>query len=267
MEDFKQIYKNKLAEIRDLYPLLKNHSDVWALGLYQSICEEQILKEFVSKTIPMDKTYRELFKRFDELTETANFNGNNDNTFSLALDKASLTNIPEIIKFLDTFGWYPSYMYSPDYDLKYSKENLKKILSSNRWPLSITFEAKYDTEEYPKKALYHLVPDILLKKVELSGLTPRSKSKIANHPDRVYLLNPADESEYEDIALALYQSLPQEIRDKIKTYYLLRIDIDELKNRIKFYTDPNFRIANGAVWTYQNIAPKYIENLGTVNIG
>jgi hypothetical protein len=271
------VFKRKIAEIKDEYPLLENHGDLWALGMYDSICEEQILKEFISQTIEADKTSKELDKRFPALDISINIES--PKVFSINLPKSAFKYWGEISKFLDTFGWYPSYIALVTEDFfggflkdkgKYSNESMNTMMKSadDEDAIQISIEAKYDTEQQPEKYYYHLVPDIYLDKVELKGLTPKTKSKIATHPERVYLLNPDNEDEFEKIANMLYDKTPsKETKSKIKNYHLLRINADAIKDKVKFYNDPNFRIGNGAVWTYQNIAPKYIEKIETIPIG
>jgi hypothetical protein len=271
------VFKRKIAEIKDEYPLLENHGDLWALGIYDSICEEQILKEFISQTIEADKTSKELDKRFPALDISINIES--PKVFSISLPKSAFKYWSEIYKFLDTFGWYPSYIALVTEDFfggflkdrgKYSNESMNIMMKSadDEDAIQIQMEAKYDTEQQPEKYYYHLVPDIYLDKVELKGLTPKTKSKIATHPERVYLLNPGNEDEFEKIANMLYDKTPsKETKSKIENYYLLRINADAIKDKVKFYDDPNFRIGNGAVWTYQNIAPKYIEKIETIPVG
>lgn len=271
------VFKRKIAEIKDEYPLLENHGDLWALGMYDAICEEQILKEFISQTIEADKTSKELDKRFPALDISINIES--PKVFSISLPKSAFKYWSEIYKFLDTFGWYPSYIVLVTEDFfggflkdrgKYSNESMNTMMKSadDEDAIQIQMEAKYDTEQQPEKYYYHLVPDIYLDKVELKGLTPKTKSKIATHPERVYLLNPGNEDEFEKIANMLYDKTPsKETKSKIENYYLLRINADAIKDKVKFYDDPNFRIGNGAVWTYQNIAPKYIEKIETIPVG
>jgi hypothetical protein len=270
------VFRNKIAEIKDEYPLLENHGDLWTIGMYEAICEEQILKEFVSQTIPANKTVKELEKRFPASNPL--FNVDTSKVFSMKLPKPDFKYWSEMYKFLDTFGWYPSYIVLVDEDSfwgdakmndKYSNELMNQMMeeASDTDTIQISMEAKYDTEQQPEKYYYHLVPDIFLNNVELKGLTPKTKSKIAAHPERVYLLNPGNEKEYETIANMLYAKTPsKETKAKIENYYLLRIDAEAIKDKVKFYNDPNFQIGNGAVWTYQNIAPKYIEKIKTIPI-
>jgi hypothetical protein len=256
------LFKKKLAEIRDEYPLLENHSDLWVIGMYDVICEEQILKEFVSQTIEAGKTVKEFERRFPN-TEVA-FEIDNAKSFKISLNPEDFKYWDDMLKYLDSFGWYPSFIQD---GFNYEKYSPKAIDKFKDYYAVITMEAKYDTQQTPDKYYYHLVPDIYLPKVELKGLTPKTQSKIAAHPGRVYLLNQDNEDEYETIANMLYDKIPSEAtKDKIDQYYLLQIDANALKDKAKFYNDPNFEIGNGAVWTYQNIAPKYIKNIDTIPI-
>ena len=123
------------------------------------------------------------------------------------------------------------------------------------------FEPKYDYEITPTGNIYHLVPDVNLKKVQMMGLTPKTPSKMTKHPERIYFMNPASYDEYYETALALFNSVPVETQKLIKNYYLLQITPNINSN---FYVDPNFNLANGAIWTYQNIPPSHIEILDKI---
>jgi len=261
-------FKRKIAEIKDEYPLLQNHGDVWVIGMYETICEEQILKEFVSQTIEADKTVKEFERRFPN-TKTE-FEVDNPKSFKIALYPNDFKYWKDMLKYLDSFGWYPSFIISDVANIKYTPPTLKKIQIYSylkNVPIIIMMEAKYDTLQTPDKYYYHLVPDIYLPKIELKGLTPKTQSKLATHPGRVYLLNQDNEKEYETIVNMLYNQIPSKrTKEMVEKYYLLQIDADAIKDKARFYNDPNFQIGNGAVWTYQNIAPKYIKNIDTIPI-
>lgn len=264
--DFKNRLKQEIDKIHDLYPGLKNLGTVWTLGLYESICDNQIINEFVSKTIPASKTIEEFnkrFKGFSKLKVDDDFD-DDEGSIKLILSPDDYDKFEEINKFLDSFGYFPAFISEP-MPKKYSLNNLN---TSFEWgkKIHIRYESKYDTEIVNRENTYfHLIPDIYLEKVKLIGLTPRSKSKIANHPERIYLLNPDSMDEYEQIAQMLYEALPGDQQERIKKYYLLGIDSNDIKD-IKLYRDPNFPVGNGAVWTYQNIPPKYIEVLDEINV-
>lgn len=260
------VFKRKIAEIKDEYPLLENHGDLWTIGMYDAICEEQILKEFISQTIEASKTVKEFERRFPN-TEVE-FDIDNPKSFKLALSFQDFKYWDDMLSYFDSYGWYPSFIHNGWDHERYSAKAVDKFSNAGDFPVVIIMEAKYDTLQTPDQYYYHLVPDIFLNSVELKGLTPKTKSKIAAHPERVYLLNPGNEKQYKTIANMLYDKTPsEETKAKIENYYLLRIDADALKDKVKFYNDPNFEIGNGAVWTYQNIAPKYIEKIETIPVG
>lgn len=242
-----------IQEILEQYPNLSKHSDAWVIGLYQSICEEQVLQEFIERTINPDKTLETLDKRFFGKFKTAD----NDPGHGIWIkyDTKHFKNINDINKFLDSFGWFPENIahFGP-----YNKDNLVKAFKESS-TTTVYYGAKYDTEEKILTPLYHLVPDVLYKHVLLKGLTPKTKSKISSHPERIYLLNPTDQENYYDVALTLWNSIPPSTtKNAIQDYYLLKIDTSKLPKH-KFYTDPKFYMADGAVWTYQNIPTSAIQ--------
>ena len=253
MSDFFKEYFIKINEIKRLYPSLKKYGDVWVMGSYNNIYEQQILKEFITKTISQSKTVDELFKRFDiDLIEE---NGAN---IICSFKKEQFKYINELNKFMESFGWYPAIFESGE---KYSEENLDMVVSTKE-KTYIIYEPKFDVQvDIKEDYLYHLVPDVLYKRVMMSGLTPKNKEKIAAHPERVYLLNPT--SDYEEISLSLWDKWSEQTKNIIEYYYLLQIDAQKLieERGVKFYKDPNFYVGNGAVWCFENIPPLYIKEI------
>ena len=209
--------------IKDDYPILYKFGEVQGTFLYESIKKDQILNEFITKTISPEITLKQLTSK----------NTYQDNKIFIQ-DPSD-----KDLKVLNSFGWYNSS----------NKNNI------------YAFEPKYDYKITPLGYIYHLVPDINLKKVKMFGLTPKTKSKITKHPERVYFMNPASRDEYYETALALFNSVPAETQKLIENYYLLQITPNINSN---FYVDPNFNLANGAIWTYQNIPPSHIEILNKI---
>jgi hypothetical protein len=275
--DFSKKYKQKLDEIKRTYPKLGGGSDVWVLGLYNAICEQQLLNEFITKTISINKTKQELTKRFpnkiDRITNSEKIDKDDFYKYfqiNIFYKFINFKDIPEINKFMESFGWFPAFIQNPSSQSKfgkYSELNLKNLSSTSR-NLVIRYDAKYDFEIDSSKQdfYYHLIPDILYKKIELMGLTPKNKEKVSSHPERIYLLNSASDEDYEEVALSLWVTWPQKTRDLIKSYYLLQIDVKNLikDKKIKLYNDPMFSMANGAVWTYENIPPIYIKLINKI---
>lgn len=241
-----------IQEILKLYPNLSKHSDVWIQGIYNSICEEQVLKEFTEQTINSEKTIETLNKRY-----FGDFENAEDSYGDLRIEfiTSQYQNIGKINSFMDSFGWFPMNIQGVG---PYKDNSLKKILNT-RNEVTILYGAKYDTKVEINTPLYHLAPDILYKHIQQRGLTPKTKSKISTHPERIYLLYPTTDSDYYDVALTLWTSLPESnAKNAIQDYYLLEVDTTKLSKH-KFYNDPLFYMAEGAVWTYQNIPTSAIE--------
>lgn len=234
--------KEKIVE---LYPDLAKHSKLWVEELYKSICNEQLIHEFIAKTINADKTIETLNTRLKGKYARATLDGGDN---SIVITYKGIFDLDEVNEFMNTFGWFPAYISGYGSYQKYIKSVLPLNLTH------IVYQAKYDSEAVNKdKYLYHLTPDIVYSSVRMKGLTPKSHSKIANHPERIYLMNPADDENYLDLAEKLWDRIKNEkTKFAISDYYLLKIDLGKLSNH-KFYNDPQFMMANGAVWTYQNI--------------
>jgi len=95
--------------------------------------------------------------------------------------------------------------------------------------------------------MYHVTEDVNLPRIEKYGLTPRSKNKIEEHPERIYL--------FSDIKSADYYKEDLVNRFKISIDSLITLKIDtRLVNSIKLYFDPKFGDTDfGAFYTLDNI--------------
>lgn len=248
-----------INEIKQQYPLLQKVSDHYAFEMYKNIMSEQIITEFLY-TMDPELTAKQIIKQAGYGVHI----DHSKNKITLTFDTLTKDYLDKVNKVIDKFGWYPSYIDDKNGG-KYST-NIDNFIGEHE--IVIGYEAKYDTQaKLDSKHIYHLTPDILYPKIKISGLTPKSQSKLSNHPERIYLLNPTDDDDMETIAITLWDSISNsKLKNSIGDYYLLRIDTSKLPNH-KFFEDPNFWIGNGAVWTYQNIPPSVIsvDKLITVN--
>lgn len=249
-------FKKTIQEIRREYPNFGEWSDSYMFSFYREILEEQIIHEFITKTIDREKTINELRKRFKNKFSEAEEGNNGDITIIFKkglgdLFPNQLKNIDEINKFMDSFGWFPS------------KINGYKYTPTPKTDAIIQYEPKYDIQVIPSPHYYHLIPDIIWDNVKLSGLTPKTKSKISIHPERVYLVREYNEKAFEKLAKALYNNIDGSTKEYIEKYYVLKINIEELvkSGRDKFYKDPNYSLG---VWTYKNIPPIYIKKIAEI---
>ena len=111
----------------------------------------------------------------------------------------------------------------------------------------LRFEAKFDVEEsFLPQYYYHVTDKKHLPKILKIGLTPKTKSKLSHHPERIYLAK--DEEYANDIMKQFLDG------GFIKNPVILRIKPHGLTN--VFLKDQQY---DGGVYTQQNIPPKNIE--------
>lgn len=117
---------------------------------------------------------------------------------------------------------------------------------------------------FPKgKYAYHITPDIFLDKIKEYGLVPKSESKLSYHPERIYLfMNPNMDKEMTNV---LWNATKKETRDKIKDYYVLQIDLNQIPNHI-FYNDPASSFSYVAIFTVQSIQNTAIKVIKKIPI-
>lgn len=167
------------------------------------------------------------------------------------------------------YGWFPSNMiitkktklirnikFDESY-LKSNKDDIKKII--------IEFESKFDDIEVNKfDKLYHLSIQEYDIKIKKYGLSPKSKSKLSSHIDRVYLCKTIDDCKLLIPQMKLYYS---EERDNNlyklgnkkyrKNSKWIIYEINNTENII-LYKDSKY--ING-YYTMQNIKPEYIKEV------
>lgn len=169
----------------------------------------------------------------------------------------------DVIKTLENlYGWFLSgitvgHDNDMDSDIGAFKRDFYDIVDNlndgddedNDILLTLWFEPKYNTllSAYNlPDTIYHITDLKYLDKIKTLGLTPKSKSKMSYHPERIYFIT--DKTSVDELL--------QHSNFLIAVPVLLTIDISELKHKYKFYTDPNF--AESGIYTLSNIPSKYI---------
>jgi len=258
----KQFTCDDIDLIREQYPIVNMWSDdYYAYIAYVNLMEQyhsEPILEFLS-TVNTDKTVEELKRRNLKGVVKA-LKTEDNNKVVVVFSNLNKSYLDEVNKYIDTFGWFPSVIKSKNVVYKYSEVNVLKVLSNIKLndEVTVKYEAKYNKEVIVDEGfLYHVTPDIMWPKINHAGLTPKTQSKLANHPGRIYLLYKFKDKS-SDIANTI-QSLFDNYEHKkyVKYMYILKIDVSKLKNN-KFFEDPNFKICD-AVWTNENIPPYAIS--------
>ena len=160
-------------------------------NLYQHNKEEFQIYEGLTRTTPLYTTEKILKRKGFIINHNYN-----KNTFSLRFqfyenyEKAEYQ-LNKILVLCNNLGWFPSNFSSMDNKFKgaiWNIDNFKTFISNNYLDILFIFEAKYDIliEKIPK-ILYHVCNTKSVDKILEFGLSPKSRSSLAFHPDRVFL--------------------------------------------------------------------------------
>jgi hypothetical protein len=163
-------------------------------------------------------------------------------------------NISKLIQLTNNLGYFPSvFAYEKNNETKvekYSNPKLRQIMDELEPDfLAFSFEKKYDEVITTPKLVYHITDVRYLDKIKSIGLTPKTKSKLSSHPERIYVA--LDKEDALNLWKRMKIFIPKE------KGILLTIDTEKLSDT--FYNDPNF--INKGVYTYNNISPQSIINI------
>lgn len=184
----------------------------------------EILEEGLINSVPTDNALS-IFKNkgFD-----ASIRGNR---IVLSIDEKERNKIDNI---LNAIGWYAAY------------ESYEMPDDHIRRPV-ITIEPKYGkvSNNIPT-ILYHATESSNVDNIMKIGLVPKSKSRMSEHPDRIYA------------------AISREISMSFATHFIyglhfpamLTIDTQKINN--KWYEDPNLE---GGLYTTTNISPVALKRL------
>lgn len=109
--------------------------------------------------------------------------------------------------------------------------------------------------------LYHWTPEYNLTKILKYGLKPNNKNKIFTYPPRIYLMK-GDSSLTQMVELGEKLCEVNNNENNNGIYALLKIDIINIDDSIKFYFDSNSIIG---IFTEQSIPPKNISLIRKYN--
>lgn len=200
----------------------------------------------------------------------------------------------QLIKLIQQYGWYISGIELEAivngrallYEFKGTSEDIKEyidIITNNGGKSMITIEPKYNDEVKTPKLLYHAtLNSIWLNKISKIGLTPKSQSILATHPDRVYYMNTVLGAKQFGVVLAhkklqtakskIYNSTKFNPVDFYKRWVVLEIDTTKIPNArglsyFRIHIDsnaPNDKY-NKAVYSVNSVPPDAITMVKQFN--
>jgi hypothetical protein len=174
--------------------------------------------------------------------------------FKLTIETNNIDLIEVVNHLSYTIGYFPSYYWIVlNNEMKNGFKEITE-LPNNTKNVIIQYESKYEDGLYtndvicPDK-LYHLSYQKNKDSILQKGIYPKSKKRISNHPERIYLFD--DINNYENLLNKM------KFMNKEKNDYIL-LEIDCSVDKLFLHTDPNYRLG---YFTYDNINPKNIRIL------
>jgi hypothetical protein len=187
--------------------------------------------EGLISTHPPDKSVGILKRRFPELYIEMESDG------EIYIENQPPQELSKYLPIITNLGYFISkYTINGEEWLNKPKENEK--------PVAFYIEAKYDYEADIPKILYHASPIRLKHKILKYGLSPRSGSKLSEHPDRIYLTDDINKA----IEFGEYLKSERENEWYKNGYCIYSVKGDGV---YKLYSDVNLR--EGGFYTMNNI--------------
>tara|TARA_R110000822_G_scaffold179075_4_gene318904 strand:- start:5291 stop:6028 length:738 start_codon:yes stop_codon:yes gene_type:complete len=220
------------------------------------------IKEGLIKTTPIGETIYILKKQFPNWI--FKFGEKNKDFFIEIVkinDGIKLEYFEKLLPLLNNLGYFISYMKIFENDSKIEDKYDEKIVknyfqNSKTISIHLSCEAKFDQKvnKIPE-FLYHIAPLRNWEKIQKIGLVPKSRSKKAFHPERVYLGK--DETNISTLASKFYRI------EGIDSWVLLKIITNQIPgDYLRLYQDPNY---THGYYTLNNIPPQAIEKIKDIN--
>jgi hypothetical protein len=182
----------------------------------------------------------------------------------LTIETEYKNKINELNKFIENIcGWKLSAILNSNGKVFKKEDDLLDFSDDFVW---LQYEPKFDIEtnyiDFPN-FLYHICPKKNLDKIKKIGLTPRTKSKIFNYDERIYVCNNIED-------LLELSKMFVKTKDKTSvtdesnfTFYILQLNIKSILFPIRIFKDPNFK--NG-YYTLENVQPQYIKPIVKIEL-
>ena len=211
---------------------------------YEKYEDQYIINEGLIRTWPIDRSLKILKNNKIQCEQVPD-----QNIFYIDFLYNSKISIETVLELINNVGWFPSYCYYLNNGIEIDRGkfdiNEFKHYIGQRYNAKIRCEAKYDIMilDIPDK-LYHVTGKINAPKILKIGLSPRTKSKTAKHPDRIYLgIKP-------DLLERMVMNHPTFWENNME-FVIFEIKTRLLPDYVRFYRDPNAK--QFGIYTLNNI--------------
>lgn len=174
-----------------------------------------------------------------------------------AIEDHNKIDLIKLVQLINTYGWFFAIMYidmvfEKPIDKSFDLKEFTQIFKNQSYTkIKLIISAKYavevDSQRIPK-ILYHVTPTVNVDKILKIGLVPKSRSKLAFHPERVHLAKDL-------IGTQIIQHKQTEITG-ITKWSTLRINTNYIQGPFILFYDPDME---GGYYTLNNIPPYAIE--------
>jgi hypothetical protein len=241
--------------------------------------EELLLNESLIRTYPISSTISGLLRKWDFLKFKKQYSKFGEaNTICIICESNKIDEdlISGIFKLANYYGWFISLYEAYDKNKREIFQlgktiSVEKILNSLKEfdkvkYIEINLEAKYDIEldmKFAPEFLYHITNSKYIEKIRTIGLVPKTHSKLANHPERIYLAISEEVVRNILIKQLKYAANKNKQDIDIRTgkeveWFLITISVKDLPQVQRFFRDPNY---DNGIYTLTNIRPQSIEKI------
>lgn len=255
----------KLENISPPKCLYKHKNFALALEEYKEKYSNQYkLYEGLITSHPREKLIQSLKKRFPNSMNLQYEKKNND--LNIFLHHTKPIKIPDLKQLLNNFGWFITEIELNGNSFKGNDKNAEQKLENfdfnQAW---VIVHPKYDVEiKKIPPFLFHATPSNKVDKILKIGLSPKTQSALAYHPERIYLTSTIQGAE----GLLQHMGSVKEIDE----WSILQINPKKIPNLrgvsyFKLYKDPSFERQGRhfGMYTLNNIPPSAMKVVKTIS--
>ncbi|MGI0076027.1 MAG: hypothetical protein ACREAU_01305 [Nitrosopumilaceae archaeon] len=178
-------------KLKDLVPLRK-HQKIYEIAFINLYLQEHVAEfnineevyEGLEKSYPRQDVIFKLKTKFhlyvyDDIYDSKNI--------LIRLKANDSHEIQGVLQFITQQGWFISNIETEKGDFKGNNPTaINQLLSGQYEQAILTIEATHGVEPETPKLLYHATPTMVWRKIQRTGLSPKTKSTISYHPERIY---------------------------------------------------------------------------------